>query len=293
MRSLFFVPADRFDLHKKLYRFDADVCVLDLEDGTPQQNKIQAREQLNESIEFLRKEKLSSKLYIRVNSPTSVHYLEDIRSVMKLDVDGIVIPKIETTEALFPITHYLETNNIAIDKFNILLGVESIKGIENLENLFESSAYIKETYFGSEDLIAELGGVRTSSSLELLYSRSKVILAARARGVRAYDQAYIAVKDEEGFSADAMQGKELGYHGKICLTPNQILWTHQLFTPSAEAVEKAKKMIAAYQQALTENKGTVLFENKLLEDGPMLKSAQAILDLAQKINTIGQANGNC
>ena len=99
-RSLFFAPANRSDLLTKFPRFSADCYVVDLEDGTPPDDKIKAREALADNIGMLRKAEVKGLVYVRVNEPGSSFYLEDIAAAVKCDIDGIVIPKLETPSFL-------------------------------------------------------------------------------------------------------------------------------------------------------------------------------------------------
>lgn len=281
LRSLFFVPANRSDLHAKLPRFHADAYVLDLEDGTPAADKNNARDQLGTCIGGLRAMGLHGRLLVRVNAPTSEHYLNDIAAALACDADGLVIPKLEDTQELFPVLHGVQRHSTRLPHpRNILAGIESVRGVQAVERLLERCPLLDALYFGAEDFVADLGGRRTPEGQEVLYARSRVAMAARARGVTAIDQAVIAVRDEALYKRDAEQGRNLGYRGKICLTPAQINACHGVFSPSAEEVACARRTLQVHEEAAAKGLGTVLFEGMLLEDGPMLRQARATLDAA-------------
>ena len=94
---------------------------------------------------------------------------------------------------------------------------------------------------------------RTDTGEEVLYARSKVMLAARLAGVGAIDQAVVAIRDDTRFVADAEAGKSIGYTGKICVHPRQVELAHQVFTPSPEEIEHARRVL----EMAAEGAGTV------------------------------------
>lgn len=281
LRSLFFVPANRSDLHAKLLRFRADAYVLDLEDGTPAADKHFARDQLGACIAGLRAMGLHGRLLVRVNAPASEHYLNDVAAVLASDADGLVIPKLEDTEELFPVLHGLQRRGTRMTHpRSILAGIESVRGVQAVERLLARSPLLDSLYFGAEDFVADLGGRRTAQGQEVLYARSRVAMAARERGVSAIDQAVISVRDEALYRQDAEMGRDLGFRGKICLTPGQIDVCHGVFSPSAEEVGRAQRMFQTHEEAADRGLGTPLFEGQRLEDGPLLRQARATLDTA-------------
>ena len=100
-------------------------------------------------------------------------------------------------------------------------------------------------YFGAEDYIADLGGRRSPGGQEVLYARSQVSLAAHLAGIPAVDQAVTGLCRRWPFLADARDGADLGYQGKICIHPRQVELAHQVFTPTAEEVAHARAVLAA------------------------------------------------
>src|SRR5512133_3886848 len=107
IRSLFFAPGNRPDLVLKFPRFGADCCVIDLEDGTPAGEKVRAREMLRDTVAQVRSAGLRGMLTVRVNVPTSEHYLADLEAAFACDVEGIVIPKLEDVEQVFAAAHWI------------------------------------------------------------------------------------------------------------------------------------------------------------------------------------------
>ena len=279
IRSLFFAPANRADLVGKFPRFAADCYVIDLEDGTPPARKAEARAGIAALVATLRKEVLRGVLTVRVNEPESDHYLDDLAAALGADVDGIVIPKLERVDQLFPALHRLRRLERdaprAAPRF-IVGGLESIAGVANAAALCSAHPRLAAVYFGAEDLASELGARRTAGSAEVQYARSHVLLHAKAARIVAIDQAVVEIRDDLHFETDANVGRDMGYDGKICLLPRQLEVANRVFRPSDAELDHARRLIARYQEATARGIGTIDFEGKMI-DGPLLKRAERLV----------------
>ena len=276
IRSLFFVPANRRELIAKLPRIDADCSVLDLEDGIPPNDKERARAELPDAVASLRAQGLKGRLVVRVNEPASQQFLPDLDAVFASGADGVVIPKTETCEQLAQALQRMDRGGPVGRPTSVIAGIETMHGVLNAARLCAMDKRVDTVYFGAEDFIADIGGVRTERGDEVLYARSQVVLAARAAGATAIDQAVADVRNDALFLEDARHGRALGYNGKICVLPRQLALCHEAFSPSARDIDHARRMLAAYAEAASRNIGTIEFEGKLI-DGPMLKRAQGVV----------------
>jgi citrate lyase subunit beta/citryl-CoA lyase len=285
IRSLFFAPANRPELVTKFPRFSADCYVIDLEDGTPAAEKAAARAGLEGLVASLRTADLPGALTVRVNEPESDHYLDDLAAAWRCDVDGIVIPKLETIEQLYPALHWLrrlERDKLRREPRFIIGGLESIQGVANAANLCRAHPSLAAVYFGAEDLASELGARRTKESFEVLYARSHVLLHAKAARIIAIDQAVVDIRDDDHFKNDAIRGRDIGYDGKICLLPRQLLVANRVFRPSDAELDHARRLITGYAEATARGIGTIDFEGKMI-DGPLLKRAQGMVALGDRL----------
>lgn len=282
VRSLLFVPASRRDLIAKLPRAKADRYVIDLEDGTPVREKESARASLAEAVAGLRSQHIKGELYVRLNEPSTHFYLDDIAAVIASDVDGVVVPKLEERQQLFPILHMLEYRRPPSSRpIALMVGIESVKGIARVEELVAAHPLLTSVYFGAEDFIADMRGRRTAEGTEVLFARSRVALAARLAQIVALDQVVTDLRDEEQFRRDAMLARDLGYDGKMCVTPRQVPICNEIFAPSESEVEYARELVAAGETAITDGLGAFDFRGKLV-DAPVLKRARGVLVLAQR-----------
>jgi citrate lyase subunit beta/citryl-CoA lyase len=281
IRSLFFAPANRPDLVLKFPRFGADCCVIDLEDGTPPGEKQRAREMLASTVAQVREAGLRGMLTVRVNIPASPHYLADIEAAFQSDVDGIVIPKLETPEQAFPAIHWIRRLDAQAPRATprtIVGGIESVKGVLNAVKVCAETECMGSVYFGAEDFAADIGGRRTPRGDEVYAARSMVVMAAKAAGLIAIDQAVVDIRNDGLFLEDSSRGRDLGYEGKICVTPGQVKLAHRAFSPTADEREYAKRLVATYEDAMARGIGTIDFEGRMI-DGPLLKRAQQILTM--------------
>lgn len=252
LRSLLFAPADDHELVAKLPRSQPDGVVLDLEDGTPADRKAAARDGLAGAIASLPGDVV---VCVRVNAPETPWYEDDL-AALPARVAYVMIPKVHA----------------AVDiRRDVIAGIETARGVLDVRAALGGS--VVAAYFGAEDYVADLGGVRTKTSHEVHYARSRVALACRVHGVHALDQVVVDVHDDDAFRADARRGRELGYRGKLCVHPRQVALAHEAFTPSEEEVAHARRVLDA-------GDGVVLVDGAMVDE-PMRRAARAVLDAAR------------
>jgi citrate lyase subunit beta/citryl-CoA lyase len=281
IRSLLFAPANRPDLILKFPRYAADAFAIDIEDATPEAEKVAARKALPPIVEQLREQGLEAQLFIRTNAPRSRHADEDLHAALDMPVDGVMMPKLETTADLARFSAPLGSAEKRSGRTLQLIGViETPRGVMNVEALVNApDSHLSALAFGAEDLITGLGGRRTPESMEVLYARSRVVLAARAQGLQALDQVCVNIRDDEVFRRDAEVGRELGFNGKMCIVPRQIGIANAAFSPSTEEIARARRLLDAYDKAQSAGRGVFEFEGNMVDE-PVLQRARGILELA-------------
>jgi citrate lyase subunit beta/citryl-CoA lyase len=155
-----------------------------------------------------------------------------------------------------------------------------VEGVANVEHI-ASTATVIAVYFGAEDFAADMGARRTAEGMEVLYARSRVVLAAKRARVKALDQVVVDFKDDALFRQDGTFGRNLGYDGKMCIHPRQIDLANELFSPTAVEIEYARRLLAAYEAAQARGEATINFEGRMV-DGPLVKTAVSVLAAAQQ-----------
>lgn len=239
LRSLLFVPGGRPDLLRKVGRCRPDAVVVDLEDAVAPDAKDTARRAALDALASARPE--AGTVLLRVNPPGTVWHDADLAGAEGAcaagAIDGVVLPKYEMSDQLAGVRAALPGGA------RVVVGVETARGVADARPLLAQRP--DAAYFGAEDYAADIGGRRTAAGTEVLYARSAVCLAAHLAGVLALDQAVVAVRDAHAYRADAEQGRDIGFLGKICLHPLQVAIAHEVFTPSSVEIEHARAVLAA------------------------------------------------
>ena len=277
IRSLLFAPGNRPELVGKFPRYPADAFAIDLEDAVPEAEKDEARRALPAIVASLREQKLSAQLFIRTNASRSRHAEADLAAALEMSVDGVMMPKLETVDELKKFATQIDRSGHGVQLIGV---IETARGAVNVETLAAvPHSHLTALAFGAEDFMTDLGGQRTPEGLEVLYARSRVVLAARAAGLQALDLVFVNIRDDEGFRRDAQVGRQLGYSGKMCIVPRQVEAANVVFSPSAEEIESARRLLEAYDKAQADGRGVFEFEGAMVDE-PILKRARGILELA-------------
>lgn len=277
MRSVLFAGATRPDLVAKLPRSGPDAVVVDLEDAVPPSHKAEARAAARELAGGLASEHPSLDVFVRVNAVASPWIAADVAEALAANLAGVVVPKVESAADVDRARQLLA--GAGRDGLAVFAGIESALGVVRAGEILGSG--VAFAYFGAEDYIADLGGRRTARGDEVLYARSKVALHARVHGVPCIDIVTADVRDPEAFRADAERGRDLGYHGKLCLHPAQVAIANEVFGATGEEVDRARRMLAAAEAAAAEGRGAIAFEGAMVDE-PALRMARAVLDRAAR-----------
>jgi citrate lyase subunit beta/citryl-CoA lyase len=281
LKSFLIAPANRPDLVLKMPRCKPGICVIDLEDGTPPAEKESARAALPALVARLRGEGYAGLLGVRVNEPWSDLYLADIEAVAPLAINVLVVAKLESADQLFPAAHALRRAVRGDSRErSIMAGIESINGVTRAARLFAAYPEVRSMYWGAEDFMTDMGGLRTAGGGEIHVARSLALLYAKEAGLIAFDHPIADIRNDALFRADTEQGRQMGFDGKVCLLPRQVEIANQVYTPSAAEVDHARRLLCAYEEALGLGIGTIDFEGAHV-DGPLLKRARQTLALAE------------
>lgn len=272
LRSMLFAPGNKAELLQKFSKIQPDAAIIDLEDAVPDSEKGIARENLQKFGTSFKDEEFS--LYARVNPVSSEFFESDITAVGTY-LDGIVIPKISSVEELQKAEKMLSTTSVA---FRIVVGIETVRGLTSAEEILSSNSVIA-TYFGAEDYIADLGGIRTVSNEEVLFARSQIAIAGRLTGVPVIDQIVADFSDTERFTREAEQARSLGFAGKLCIHPSQVTLANESFSPREEEVARAKELLSVYENAVSEGSASIVFDGQMVDEA-VAKQARKILDLS-------------
>jgi citrate lyase beta subunit len=237
-RSLLFVPADQEAKIRKAATLAADGVILDLEDGVARPQKAEARAgalAALAAVAFGARERL-----VRINAldtPWGQADLEALRAAA-VPPDAVVIPKVDSPEQVVDVATALAEMPVAL-----LPHIETAQGLLAAGAIAAAHPRVSGLFFGAGDYLAQTGGQRTPQTL--LYPRSVVVAAAAAAGMMAIDTPYFRLGDPAGLEADARAAADLGFAGKAAIHPEQLAVINRVFTPSAERVDWAVRVLAA------------------------------------------------
>jgi citrate lyase beta subunit len=280
-RALLYVPGD--DRHKieKSITFEADCICLDTEDGVAQNRKEAARATIAAALrelDFGASEKLA-----RINPVGSGLEADDLESVLPSHPDGIVLPKVESLEQIQWVSEKIEAAELAhtwpLGSIRLIVDVETAKGILNLKEI-ASHPRLDALIFGAEDYAVSIGAMRTPEAWEVFTARSLVVLHAKACGLQAIDMVSVDYKDIERLRREARFGAQLGFTGKQVIHPAQVSPVQEAFTPDEAAIERAKRLVEAFESHQKEGKGAFGLDGQMI-DMPLVKAAQNVLERAR------------
>ncbi len=269
LRSLLFAPAVRPDLLRKMPRTGADAIVIDLEDATPPDAKDTGRAEMRSAVADLAGQ---LPILVRVNDDTTPWHDDDLDSLPTEGLVGIVVPKIETIAGLDSLAERLTARGRDMP---VIGGVETALGVADARPLLAHDV-ISAAYFGAEDFIADLGGVRTASNDEVAYARAQVALAGRLADVTVIDQIVADFTDDDRCRRECLQARAMGYGGKLCIHPSQVAIANEAFLPSSEEIDRARRLLEAYDDAKAQGVASVAFEGQMVDE-PVARQARRVL----------------
>ena len=269
LRSLLFAPAVRPDLLRKMPRAGADAIVIDLEDATPPNAKDTGRAEMRSAVADLAGQ---FPILVRVNDDTTPWHDDDLDSLPPEGLSGIVVPKIETIAGLDSLAARLADRGLDIP---VIGGAETALGVADARSLLAHDV-ISAGYFGAEDFIADLGGVRTASNDEVAYARAQIALAGRLANVTVIDQIVADFTDDDRCRRECLEARAMGYGGKLCIHPSQVSIANAAFLPSSEEIDRARRLLKAYDDAKAQGVASVAFEGQMVDE-PVAVQARRVL----------------
>jgi len=274
-RSILFVPADRPERIEKAATLSADVVVIELEDGVSPENKDFARREAGrmiEQVDFGNKE-----VALRVNRISTLHGIEDMMAMAKWarKPNLVLLPKVESAGEVRIYDDLISQMKAELE-FMVL--IESSRGILNAAKIVSASPRVSCLTLGIADLSAELG---SRISWDTMFThRASIILVCGLTGIIPIDPPYLNIRDETGLLKECKKARDMGYTGKLCIHPSQLAPVNGAFTPSAEEVIRARRIVEA---AETQGTGAIVLDGKMV-DTPVIKSAQRIVEAAERLD---------
>ena len=283
-RSRLYLPGSEPKYFVNALLHGPDAIILDLEDSVHASEKDAARLLVRNALRAV--DFGSCERMVRINQPPLG--LEDLDEIVPESPDLILIPKVEAPNQVLEVCQRIEQLKLRHDiKRPIWLMpiLESAVGIENAYKIASASAQIAALTIGLEDYTADLGVVKTMLGTESLYARQRIVTAARAAGVQAIDSVFSDVGDMEGLRVWSLNARALGFEGMGCVHPMQIPVVHQAFAPTQMEVEKALRIVAAFNEAQQKGLAVVSLGSKMI-DPPVVHRALKLIARAQAMGLV-------
>ena len=279
-RTFLFAPGNHPRKVEKVFGAGADAVILDLEDAVAAAEKAATRETVVSAMAQPR----SCRGYIRINALDTEYALQDLEAVVAPNVDGLVVPKIETPEALataeWLVTELERKHGLPLGKIDLLPIIETGLGVANARAIAAIAKRTKWLSFGAGDYTRDMAMDWTWAEAECDHARAEIALASRAEGLAApIDTVWIHLKDEEGLVASTNRIKAMGFQGKLCIHPAQVDPVNSVFTPNAEAVAHATKIVAAFDASEADGSASIQVDGYFV-DYPIVEQARRTLALA-------------
>jgi len=294
-RSELAVPGSQPALFRKALDGDADYVFLDLEDAVAPADKEQARTYVIAGLleHDWKGGGRGKTICVRVNGIDTHYMYRDVVDVVeqaghKLDI--VLVPKVGVPADVYLVDALLtqiEAARRIPHRIGIEVLIETALGLANVEAIAQASRRLEAMHFGVADLAASLrartvsiGGLNPDYPGDQWHGALvRIVTACRAYGLRAIDGPYGDFKDPEGFRAAARRAAALGYEGKWAIHPSQIALANEVFTPPAEEVERARRILVALDDAARAGRGAAQLDGRMI-DAASARMAQNIVQIA-------------
>ena len=267
---------------EKAKTIDADALILDLEDSVAPDAKAQGRDNVCAAVrsgEYGHRE-----LAIRVNSIGTEWHDDDVAAAAAAGPDAILVPKVESAEQVRQLVAAMEAAG-APDHTQLWAMIETPRALLHAEEIAAAHDRLTVIVMGTNDIVNETYGLHVPGrNPVVLTALSWTLIAVRAAGKVVIDGVYNDVRNEDGFLAEARQGREMGFDGKTLIHPSQVEPANEAFSPSDADIERAQGLIAAFEEAKAAGAGVATYNNKLVEE-LHVRDAQRILAFSEALSS--------
>lgn len=281
-RTMIFLSAQKPGLIKDPLIYGADSLMLDLEDAVAENQKDAARFSLYQALKTV--DYGDTEVIVRINGLDTPHWREDVRVCVAAGADGVRIAKCESAGDVIAVEKAVEAAEEEFRKEKgrtlLMAALESPKGILNAQEIAAASERMFGIAISGGDLRRTMQVSPVRGGVELNTARGLVVLAARAAGVQCFDTVFTDLNDEEGFRAEVLLDKQMGFDGKSLVNPRQIAAVHEIYAPSEKEITAAEKIVRAVRENAAKGVGVFTVDGKMI-DIAFLPGAERTIALAK------------
>lgn len=286
LRTLLFAPANHPRHVEKALSGPADGAILDIEDAVAVAEKPAARIAARQALDA-RASGPGPKAYVRVNGLTTPYAYDDIHAIVGPGLDGIILPKTESAVQIATVDWLLlqleRARGLPVGGIDLMPIVETAAGLTRLREIATASPRVRRLNFGAGDFSLDTNMTWTVGHEGLLWARIQVVVESRAAGLEPpLDTVYARLDDMAGLAAEAEQAKRLGFQGKACIHPKQVDVVNAVFTPTADEVASARRIVGAFERAEADGVASLQVGGQFI-DYPVAQRARRTLEIAAHI----------
>jgi len=279
---MMFLSAQRPSLMKDAYVYRPDSVMFDLEDAVAESQKDAARFSLYHTLKAVDYHNIER--IVRINGLDTPHWKEDVRVSVAGGADGIRIAKCECAQDVKAVEAAIEAaeEEFSREKGSTLLmaAIESPKGVLNALSICEASERLFGVAISGGDFRKCMQTGYTPGGIEMAAARGNMLLAARTAGVQCFDTVFTDLDDMEGFRAEVIMNKQMGFDGKSVISPRQVKIVHDIFAPSEKEIREAERIVQAVRENADKGIGVFTLDGKML-DIAFVPGAERTLALAR------------
>ena len=283
-RSFLFLPGNSPKMLMNGAWLRSDGLIFDLEDAVAPTEKDAARIMVRSAINTVNYG--SHELVVRINSLDTPYWEADLEEILPLKPSMILLPKVDGKRTI----QILDKKMVEIeDREQIPRGttkigalIETALGVEMAYEIASAAERMNALFLGAEDLTADLRSTRTKAGMEIAYARGRLVNAARACDIDVFDTPYTDVDDLDGLEKDAAFAREMGFSGKLVISPRHVDTVNAIFSPSDVEVQYAKDVFEALEEGKKQGRGAVSLRGKMI-DAPVVKRAERILQMVAEM----------
>lgn len=283
-RTMLFLPGNTPNMLINGDMLGADSIILDLEDAVDPGQKDAARILVRNALK--RRMYKKSEVIVRINPIESDYWEKDIEETVPYGPALLMPAKVSSGEDVKIISEYMakveQACGMEVGTVGLLPLIETAKGVEHAYEIASADKRVVGLFLGGEDLTADLHAVRTEEGAEILYARSRILYAARACQIEAYDTPFTNVNDDDGALRDAQVAKSMGFSGKASISPRHVDIINGVFSPTEKEIQYAHLVMEAIAEGKKQGKGAVSLFGKMI-DAPIVKRAQQVLEMEKEI----------
>lgn len=284
LRSFLFAPGNHPRKVEKVFGAGADAVLLDLEDAVA----ISEKEATRPAVVAAMRAPRNARGFVRVNGTDTRWCADDVAAVVGPWLDGLVLPKAESAAQIRELSAMIAAAErragMVEGALELMPIIETAAGVEAAGEVASADPRVRRLALGGADYTSDLDLEWTIDEREFDYARARLAHGSRIAGIEPpVDTVVVQVRDLERFRQSARNGRRMGFAGKLCIHPDQVGACHEVFTPAAADVARARSVVAAFEAAEAAGSASIQLDGQFI-DYPIVERARRVLALASRVD---------